>query len=50
MALGVLALALMGLVTAFGFAALDPVTTGFQWGPEAALVDAFIYGQTLSIT
>jgi membrane-associated phospholipid phosphatase len=38
----------VGLVSAFVFAALDPVQTGFRDGPQAGLVDAIIYGETLS--
>jgi membrane-associated phospholipid phosphatase len=40
----------IGLVTALGFAAVDPVASGFRDGAEAGIVDAFIYGETLSIT
>jgi undecaprenyl-diphosphatase len=38
----------IGLASAFVFAALDPVMTGFRDSPEAGLVDAVIYGETLS--
>jgi membrane-associated phospholipid phosphatase len=38
----------IGLASAFVFAALDPVQTGFRDGAQAGLVDAVIYGETLS--
>lgn len=40
----------VGLLSAFGFAAVDPVLSGFRSGSEAGIVDAFMYGETLSIT
>lgn len=41
----------IGLVTVVGFAAIDPILTGFQEkSRRAALVDAIIYAETLSIT
>ena len=38
----------VGLVSAFVFAALDPIYTGARENPQAGLVDAVIYGETLS--
>jgi membrane-associated phospholipid phosphatase len=40
----------VGLLSAIGFAAADPVLSGFRDGSEAGIVDAFIYGETLAIT
>jgi membrane-associated phospholipid phosphatase len=40
----------VGLFGAVGFAALDPILTGFRHGPDAAIADAFIYGESLAIT
>jgi membrane-associated phospholipid phosphatase len=37
-----------GLISAFAFAALDPIQTGFRDGPQAGVVDMIIYGETLS--
>jgi membrane-associated phospholipid phosphatase len=39
----------VGLFTALGFAALDPVLTGFRDGREAAVVDAFMYAEAASL-
>lgn len=36
--------------SSFAFAALDPVLSGFRYGAEAGIVDAFIYGETIAIT
>ena len=40
----------IGLYAAFGFAALDPVLSAFRDGPDAALVDAFMYAESGSVT
>jgi membrane-associated phospholipid phosphatase len=40
----------IGLGLAVGFAALDPILSGFRDGPDAALVDAVIYAESLSLT
>ncbi len=40
----------VGLYTALAFAALDPVLSGFRDGAHAALVDATLYAESLSIT
>ncbi|HMJ12577.1 MAG TPA: phosphatase PAP2 family protein [Polyangiaceae bacterium] len=40
----------VGLLSAVGFALVDPVLSGFRDGPEAGIVDAVIYGETLAIT
>jgi membrane-associated phospholipid phosphatase len=40
----------IGLFSAFGFAALDPILSGFRDGTETAIVDAVIYAETVSIT
>ncbi len=40
----------IGLYTAIGFAALDPILSGFRDGWDAALVDAFMYAESLSLT
>jgi membrane-associated phospholipid phosphatase len=39
----------VGLFAALGFAALDPVLTGFRDGREAAVVDAFMYAEAASL-
>lgn len=39
----------LALYSAFAFAAVDPVLTGFRDGPAAALHDAVIYGESLAI-
>jgi membrane-associated phospholipid phosphatase len=39
----------IGLFTASAFALLDPVMTGFRENPEAGIVDAFIYSETLAV-
>jgi undecaprenyl-diphosphatase len=33
-----------------GFAALDPILSGFRYGRDAALVDAIMYAETISLT
>jgi len=40
----------VGLIGAATFAALDPILTGYRVGPEAGIVDAIIYGETIFIT
>ena len=40
----------IGLYAAVGFAALDPLLSGFRDGWDAALVDAMMYAQSLSLT
>lgn len=40
----------IGLVTAVGFAVLDPILSLFRDGKEVALVDATLYAQSLSLT
>ncbi len=40
----------MGLYAALTFAVLDPVLSGFRDGPDAALVDATLYAESLSVT
>jgi undecaprenyl-diphosphatase len=40
----------IGLGTALTFAALDSIASGFRDGKDAALVDAVMYAQSLSIT
>ncbi|HEU4532656.1 MAG TPA: phosphatase PAP2 family protein, partial [Polyangiaceae bacterium] len=40
----------VGLFGAIGFAALDPILSGFRHGPDAAVADAFIYGETIAVT
>jgi hypothetical protein len=39
----------VGLYAAVGFAVLDPVLSGFRDGPDAALVDAFMYAESASL-
>ena len=38
------------LYTSIGFAVLDPILSGFRDGWDAALVDAVMYAETLSVT
>ena len=40
----------VALYTAVGFAALDPILSGFRDGGDAALVDAFMYAESISLT
>jgi membrane-associated phospholipid phosphatase len=40
----------LGLWTSIGFAALDPILSGFRDGRDAALVDAVMYAESLSLT
>jgi membrane-associated phospholipid phosphatase len=40
----------VGLYSAIGFAALDPIATGFRNNAEAGLVDGVIYGETITLT
>ncbi|MCU0687604.1 MAG: phosphatase PAP2 family protein [Polyangiaceae bacterium] len=40
----------IGLFGAIGFAALDPILSGFRSGPDAGVADAFIYGETIAVT
>jgi membrane-associated phospholipid phosphatase len=40
----------IGLFGAVGFAVVDPILSGFRHGPDAAVADAFIYGESLAIT
>jgi membrane-associated phospholipid phosphatase len=40
----------VGLLSAIGFAVVDPVLSGFRDGAQAGIVDAIIYGETLGIT
>jgi membrane-associated phospholipid phosphatase len=40
----------VGLFGAMAFAAVDPILSGFRSGPDAAVADAFIYGETIAIT
>jgi membrane-associated phospholipid phosphatase len=40
----------IGLYTALAFAAIDPVLSGFRDGKAAALVDATLYAESLSLT
>jgi undecaprenyl-diphosphatase len=40
----------VGLFSAVGFAVVDPIATGFRRNAEAAIVDAVIYGETLTLT
>jgi undecaprenyl-diphosphatase len=40
----------VGLYSAIGFAALDPIATGFRNSAEAGLVDAVLYGETITLT
>jgi len=40
----------IGLYTAIGFAALDPILSGVRDGWDAALVDAVMYAETISLT
>ncbi len=40
----------IGLFSALGFAAVDPVLSGFRDGTETAIVDAVIYAETVSVT
>jgi undecaprenyl-diphosphatase len=40
----------IGLWTAIGYAALDPVMSGLRDGWDAGLVDAVLYAETLSLT
>jgi membrane-associated phospholipid phosphatase len=40
----------VGLVSAVAFAAIDPIATGFRENGEAAIVDAVIYSETITIT
>jgi undecaprenyl-diphosphatase len=40
----------IGLYSAIGFAVLDPILSGFRDGWDAALVDAVMYAETISIT
>lgn len=40
----------IALYTAFGFAVLDPVLSAFRDGADAALVDAFMYAESGSVT
>jgi undecaprenyl-diphosphatase len=40
----------VGLYTAVGFAVLDPILSGFRDGSDALVVDAVMYGETLSLT
>jgi membrane-associated phospholipid phosphatase len=40
----------IGLISAVGFAAIDPIATGFRNNAEAAIVDAVIYSETITIT
>jgi undecaprenyl-diphosphatase len=40
----------VGLAAAFAFAALDPILSGFRDGREAALVDAVMYAEAVSVT
>jgi undecaprenyl-diphosphatase len=40
----------VGLFSAVAFAAIDPIATGFRNDAEAAIVDAVIYSETITIT
>jgi undecaprenyl-diphosphatase len=40
----------VGLYTAIGFAALDPILSGLRDGWDAGLVDVLLYAETLSLT
>lgn len=40
----------LGLYSAIGFAVVDPIATGFRNSGEAGLVDAVIYGETITLT
>jgi undecaprenyl-diphosphatase len=40
----------VGLASAVAFAAIDPIATGFRENAEAAIVDAVIYSETITIT
>ncbi|HEU4410585.1 MAG TPA: phosphatase PAP2 family protein [Polyangiaceae bacterium] len=40
----------VGIAGAVAFAVVDPVLSGFRHGPDAAVADAFIYGETIAIT
>ncbi len=40
----------VGLGVALAFAALDPILSGARDGPDAAIVDAVIYAESLSLT
>jgi undecaprenyl-diphosphatase len=40
----------VGLYSAVGFALLDPIATGFRNSAEAGLVDAVIYGESITLT
>lgn len=40
----------IGFGAAIGFAALDPVLSGYRHGVEAGIVDAVIYAETISVT
>jgi hypothetical protein len=40
----------IGLYSSIGFAVLDPLLSGFRDGWDAALVDAVMYAETISIT
>jgi membrane-associated phospholipid phosphatase len=39
-----------GVVTALGFAALDPILSGFRHGREAAFVDATLYAEAIAFS
>jgi membrane-associated phospholipid phosphatase len=40
----------IGLFSAIGFAIIDPIATGFRKNSEAAVVDAVIYSETITLT
>jgi membrane-associated phospholipid phosphatase len=40
----------VGLFAAIGYAAIDPIATAYRNDAEAAIVDAVIYGETITIT
>jgi membrane-associated phospholipid phosphatase len=40
----------VGIFGAVAFAVVDPVLSGFRHGPDAAVADAFIYGESIAVT
>jgi undecaprenyl-diphosphatase len=40
----------LGPISAFSFATIDSVLSGFRHGPDAAVTDAFIYAESIAVT